>query len=73
MNSPGLQDVPFEGDGQKHQAVEILDALQNLLYLIGLDAEHPAAVKAYAAQSGDLLTAMHREILGQRNNPSPAF
>ena len=73
MNVPGLPDVPFAGDGKKQQAVEILDALQNLLYLIGLDAEHPAAVKAYAAESGDLLSAMHRQILSERKESLPAF
>ena len=63
MNSPDLPNVIHAGDEQRHKAVEILDALQNLLYLIRIDAERPAEVLAYADQTEDLLSAMHQHLL----------
>ena len=60
----------FRAEKQEHRISEIIDALQNLLYLIRLDASEPAKVTAYAEQSDALLSEMKRQMLsgeGVRN------
>jgi len=57
----------FVDDDQKHSAINTLDALQNLLYLIRLDASHPDRVLAYVTQSDILLSRMQTQMLSEEN------
>ena len=63
MNHPGMPNVMFVDDDQKHSAINTLNALQNLLYLIRLDASHPDRVLNYVNESDTLLSRMQRQML----------
>jgi hypothetical protein len=63
MNSPDLPVVLFLSDDQKHKTAEKIDAIQNLLYLIRLDASDPAQVAAYAIQADRILLDMQLNLL----------
>jgi len=63
MNSPDLPNVMFLSDDQRHQTVEKIDAIQNLLYLIRTDAYDPAQVGVYASQADKLLSELQMQIL----------
>ncbi|MDP9049860.1 MAG: hypothetical protein M3O31_03930 [Acidobacteriota bacterium] len=67
MKSPGMPNVMFVDDDQKHSAINTLNALQNLLYLIRLDASQPDRVLAYVTQSDALLSMMQRQMLTEDN------
>jgi hypothetical protein len=62
MSAPDLPNVMFLSDDQKHKTIEKIDAIQNLLYLIGLDAGDPAQVKIYAKQADMLLMQLQTEL-----------
>ena len=59
-----LPKVMFPDGEQAHKATEIIDALQNLLYLIRLDASKPAQVADYAEHAETLLLKM-REVVSE--------
>ena len=63
MDHPNLPNIMFLTDDQKHQTIEKIEAIQNLLYLIGVDACDPAEVRAYAYQAERLLMEMQTQIL----------
>jgi hypothetical protein len=63
MDSPGLPQVTFGDDEQKHRAIDTLNALQDLLYLIRLDAAHPDRVLAYVTESDSLISRLQRQML----------
>ncbi len=63
MNAPDLPNVMFMSDDQKHQTIEKIDAIQNLLYLIRLDSGDPAQVVVYANQADRLLSEMQMQML----------
>jgi hypothetical protein len=63
MDSSGMPHVMFVDDDQKHGAINTLNALQNLLYLIRLDVSHPERVLAYVTESDTLLSRMQRQML----------
>jgi hypothetical protein len=63
MDYPNLPNILFLTDNQKHQTIEKIEALQNLLYLIGVDACDPAQVRVYAYQAERLLLEMQTLIL----------
>jgi CheY-like chemotaxis protein len=65
MNTQDPPNVMLSDEDRKHQAVEIIDTLFNLLYLVRLDASEPAQVAAYAEQSEKLLLKMH-DLLTER-------
>ena len=67
MNSPGMPNGVFIDDDEKHSAINTLDALQNLLYLIRLDARKPAKVRSYVDQCDMMLVRMQRQILSEDN------
>ncbi len=62
-----MPNVMFVDDDQKHSAINTLNALQNLLYLIRLDASQPDRVLAYVTQSDALLSMMQRQMLTEDN------
>jgi hypothetical protein len=66
MNSPGLPNIMFLSDDQKHQTIEKIDAIQNLLYLIRVDACDPAQVRAYANHADRLILEMQIQMLPDR-------
>jgi hypothetical protein len=63
MDSPELPNLMFSSDDQKHQTIEKIDAIQNLLYLIRLDASDPASVRLYANQADRLLLEMQLQMM----------
>ena len=63
MNSPSLPNLMFLSDDQKHQTIEKIEAIQNLLYLIRMDANDPAQVSVYADQASQLLLEMQQQML----------
>jgi hypothetical protein len=63
MSNLGMPNVMLVGDDQRHSAINALDALQNLLYLIRLDARKPAKVRAYADECDAMLSTMQRQML----------
>jgi hypothetical protein len=63
MDSPGMPHVMFVDDHQKHSTIDTLNALQNLLYLIRLDATYPDRILAYVAESDTLLPKLQRQML----------
>jgi CheY-like chemotaxis protein len=70
MNSPGLSDV-IPLPAQEHRIIEIIDALQNLLYLIRLDASKSAQVTAYAEHADALVVQMQRLLAVDGNMEVP--
>jgi hypothetical protein len=63
MNSPNLPNVMFLSDDHRHHTVEKIDAIQNLLYLIRMDASDPAQVRVYASQADRLLLELQTQML----------
>jgi hypothetical protein len=61
----------FLDDDQRHSAINTIDALQNLLYLIRLDASTPERVLAYVSQSDALLSRMQVQMQMQSENGDP--
>lgn len=53
----------FLSDDHKHKTIDKIEAIQNLLYLIRMDASDSAKVIAYANQAEKLLLAMQMQIL----------
>jgi hypothetical protein len=58
MDSPGLANMSTD-EGLKHMTRGTLEALQNLLYLIRLDAASPQRVQAYVDQAEKVLLRAH--------------
>jgi hypothetical protein len=71
MNIPEMPNVMFADDDQKHRAINTLNALQRLLYLIRLDASHSDRVLAYVTQSDALLSRMQTQMLSETIQPDP--
>ena len=66
MNSPKLPDaISLIGD-ERHRTINTIDAVQNLLYLIGVDAGDAAKVRGYAEEADGLLIEMQRQMLPDR-------
>ena len=68
MNSPSLPNIMFLSDDQNHQTIERIEAIQNLLYLIRMDASDPAQVTVYASQADRLLREMQFQIFPDRDS-----
>jgi hypothetical protein len=66
MNSPAVPNVMFLSDDHKHQTIEKIDAIQNLLYLIRMDAGDAPKVTAHANQADRLLLAMQMQLMPDR-------
>jgi hypothetical protein len=67
MNSSGMTDGMFLDDDQRNRVMNTLDALQNLLYLIRLDASEPDRVLAYVTQVDAMLSRMHTLMVSEDN------
>lgn len=63
MNSPALPNAMFVHDDHKRKAINTLDAVQNLLYLIRVDASDPSRVRGYVDQADELLSKMQNQML----------
>ena len=63
MTATTLPHVIFMSSDKRHQTVEKLDAMQNLLYLIGIEAADPVQVCAYANQADKILMQMQLQLL----------
>jgi hypothetical protein len=63
MNSTDLPNVMFLNDDQRQDAIDRIDTMQNLLYLIGADAFDPTQVRAHAKQAERLLSEMQTQML----------
>lgn len=63
MDSPTLPNLMFLSDDHKHQTIEKIDAIQNLLYLIRMNPRDPAQVAAYADHADRLLTEMQLQMM----------
>lgn len=59
MNSPTL---PYLVRSESHEAIESLEALQNLIELIREDIQHPLRIKAYLDQANKLIRTMRRDL-----------
>lgn len=62
MNS-GIPPPVFSAIEERHKAAERLEALTNLVYLIGIEAANPANVKGYADVADGILTELRMQIL----------
>jgi hypothetical protein len=51
MHSPALRPLLLTSDIKRQKAISALDALQNLMYLIRIDAADPARVRRYVEQA----------------------
>jgi len=60
---PNLPTCVFLSPNHKHQTIEKISAIQNLLYLIRVDAYDPAPVTSYANRAERLLLEMQMQIL----------
>ncbi len=67
MDSTGVPNLMFINDNEKHRAINKLDALQNLIYLIKMDASDPHRVIKYADQSDALLSELLTDMLPDGN------
>lgn len=66
MNSPSLPTVMFLSDDHKHKTIEKIDAIQNLLYLIRMDASNPGQIVALANQADRLLLDLQLQMMPDR-------
>jgi len=61
MGASGLPKSVFTDDDHRHVR-EIIEALQNLTYVLRIDAEDPAKVAAYLDQIDELIVTLQRQI-----------
>lgn len=66
MDSPSVPSVMFLSDDHKHQTIEKIDAIQNLLYLIRMDASNPGQIVAHVNHADRLLLELQTQMMPDR-------
>ena len=66
MNTSNLTDPRLLSGDPRIKTIDQIEAVQNLLYLIGVDAGDVAKVRGYAEEADRLLLEMQRQVLEER-------
>ena len=68
MNSSRPQPLPLSSDPQdRRQTIpDLLEALTNLIYLIGVEADRPENVRSYVEEAARSLKALAAEVAAGR-------
>ena len=69
MNSERTQPLPLspELEDRRHTVLDLLEALTNLIYLIGVDADRPENVRRYVTTAAGCLKALAVEVARDRD------